>query len=414
MERDREQDASESLERMRSELAEAMTLAVAKREPFGPVEGARRYVESLASGGWNVPEWPRKFGGRGSSKADAVEIRRLIGEFRGPDLYPFIVGFYMVGPTLMQHGTRQQQERFLPRIADGTEIWCQMFSEPEAGSDLANVATHASRRGNTWALTGQKIWTSRAAYAEWGLCLARTDPNVPKHRGLTMFTVPMRATGVEVRPLVQMNGDDHFSEVFLDDVVIGEEQRIGAAGDGWTVALSVLSLERSASSQIVRNDSSDGVDGSPDLPPWLRQLRSVGYLEDPVRRHVAVGIYIASEVSRVGTLRAASNAHLGRAIGPEGSLQKLRNSGLYKARAYTLKEAYGATGMLNDHPGHDEAVTAPSMSIRGGTDEIQRNIIAERVLGLPPEPRLDRNLSWAETRHAHERDKGDTTSPTLI
>jgi alkylation response protein AidB-like acyl-CoA dehydrogenase len=359
----------------------------------------RRYLGALAEGGWFVPTWPSGFGGRGADRAEAARIRTALRAYPAPDLYPFFVGLHMIGPTLLQHGNASQQERWLRRIADGSDIWCQMFSEPGAGSDLANVSTRAIRSEDGWTLDGQKVWTSRGAYADWGLCLARTDPEVPKHSGLSMFVVPMKGAGVTVRPLHQMNGDDHFSEVFLDDVSIGDENRVGEVGEGWQIALSVLAFERSsiASTQSGGPKPKNRKSG-PRVPAWLQSSADAGYLDDPVRRDQAIAVFIDSEVTRLTSARAAASARSGRRPGTEGSGQKLRLADSAKRRAYLLKDLLGAEGMLTTHRGHDAAMTAPSFSLRGGTDEIQRNIVAERVLGLPPEPRSDRDAPWSVSK----------------
>jgi alkylation response protein AidB-like acyl-CoA dehydrogenase len=270
-----------------------------------------------------------------------------------------------------------------------------MFSEPEAGSDLANVATRAERDGDSWRLQGQKVWTSRGSYATWGLCLARTDPEVPKHAGMTMFAVRMDAPGVTVRPLVQMNGDRHFSEVFLDEVPVPDSDRIGDVDAGWTVALAVLAFERSEFGE--RGTGGDGRAGLRRVPGWLRELAELGALRDPVLRDRAMGIVSGELAARITALRASVSRSQGRP-GPEGSGGKIRWSRLAKRRADLVKAAYGAHGMLTDHPGHLDALTAPSLSIRGGADEIQLNILGERVLGLAPEPRSDRQVPWTVSR----------------
>src|ERR1700674_363178 len=188
------------------------------------------FLGALAPGGWVVPTWPAAYGGRDATIDEAVVISEELSRFEVPDLYPYLVGLHVLGPTLVALATDEQRRRWLPAIADGTEIWCQLFSEPGAGSDLANVGTRAERDGDTWHVTGQKVWSSRASYAQWGFLLARSDPAVPKHTGITAFAVDMRAPGVEVRPLRQMNGDAHFSEVFLDDVAVPDTHRIGDPG----------------------------------------------------------------------------------------------------------------------------------------------------------------------------------------
>jgi alkylation response protein AidB-like acyl-CoA dehydrogenase len=356
----------------------------------------RAYLRAMVDHGWAVPTWPKRFGGRDADKAEVSAIRGAMRGMPVPDLYPFFVGLRMVGPTLLAHGTPEQQERWLPRIATGEDVWCQMFSEPEAGSDLANVAMRAVKDGDTWCLNGQKIWTSRGAYANWAICLARSDPSQPKHAGLTMFVVDMTSPGIDVRPLVQMNGDDHFSEVFVDDVLVDDANRIGAVGDGWKLALAVLGFERSSIGELSGGSGRGGERGR--LPTWLRELGELGALADPVTRDRAMQAYTQSQINRWTTARAAAAARSGRGAGPEASGHKLRTSAFFKQRAYLIKNAFGAQGMLTEHYGHDDFLTAPSMSLRGGTDEIQRNIVGERVLGLPADSRTDKDVPWTKSR----------------
>jgi alkylation response protein AidB-like acyl-CoA dehydrogenase len=349
----------------------------------------RAYLAASVDGGWQVPEWPAEHGGRGADADETASIRRVARQFVVPDLYAFGIGLGMVGPTLLVHGTDAQRARWMRPIASGAEIWCQMFSEPDAGSDLANVALRADRDGDEWHLTGQKVWTSRAAYSDWGLCLARTDPEVPKHRGLTMFAVAMHQPGVEVRPLEQMNGDQHFSEVFLDGAIVPDTDRIGDVDAGWTVAMTVLAHERAGSDR----GGGDSSGRAERLPDWVADLAAAGALSDPVRRDVVTSIYGLEQTGRWTRQRAAASP------GPAGSGNKLRTVRWYQERAYAVNRAQGAAGMLTGAEGHIETLTAPSMSIRGGTDEIQRNILGERVLGLPGEPRLGRDVPWSRSRH---------------
>jgi alkylation response protein AidB-like acyl-CoA dehydrogenase len=357
------------------------------------IEAPRRYLRALAGGGWAVPSWPAEYGGLGMSSAAAEKVRAILAELPRPDLYPFLVGIDLIGPSLLVHGTQEQKRRWLRPIADGSQIWCQMFSEPSAGSDLANVATRARHDDAGWLLTGQKVWTSRAAYATWGLLLARTDPGVPKHKGLTVFAVRMDAPGVTVRPLRQMNGDQHFSEVFLEDVRISDADRIGAVGEGWRVAVTVLANERTG----LKDDA--GVAASiTDAPEWLTGLTARGALRDEVLRDRAMRVYVEECVVRMMQTRSALSVKAGHEPGPGGSGQKLRSAAVFKQRAELIKDALGLAGLLSDTPGNLEFLTAPSMSIRGGTDEIQRNIIGERVLGLEREPRVDKDKPWQETR----------------
>jgi alkylation response protein AidB-like acyl-CoA dehydrogenase len=325
--------------------------------------------------------------------AAAETVHAILAELPRPDLYPFLVGIDLVGPSLLVHGTEEQKRRWLRPIADGSEIWCQMFSEPSAGSDLANVATRARRDDASWLLTGQKVWTSRAPYATWGLLLARTDPAVPKHKGLTVFAIRMDTPGVTVRPLRQMNGDQHFSEVFLEDVRISDSDRVGAVGNGWRVSVTVLANERTG-----LKDDAGVVASITDAPEWLTELTATGALRDEVLRDRAMRVYVDECVVRMMQARSAASIKAGNEPGPEGSGQKLRSAAVFKRRAELIKDALGLDGLLSDTPGNVEFLTAPSMSIRGGTDEIQRNIIGERVLGLEREPRVDKDRPWQETR----------------
>jgi alkylation response protein AidB-like acyl-CoA dehydrogenase len=350
----------------------------------------RIWLRRLAAEGLGVPAWPSRCGGRGASPEQAAEIRRLLAARRPPDLYPFSIGTGVAGPVILDFGSRDQQHRWLSAIARGERIVCQMFSEPEAGSDLANVSTIARPTDGGWSLSGQKVWTSRAIYADWGLCLARTDTAAPKHSGLTMFVVPMRGPGVDVRPLRQMNGDLHFSEVFLDDVRLDDRDRLGAVGAGWPIAVAALGYER-ASIVGYGGGSRRRQRGVPD---WLEDLASAGRLADPVLRDQAMRAYILERVQRFAALPPSAGAQ--RPSGGSGG--KLRQVAAFKACAEVLVAAAGAHGMLGDCGAHETFLVAPSMSIRGGTDQIQRNVIAERVLGLPAETRFDRDVPWSRSR----------------
>ena len=351
------------------------------------------FLAALAPDGWAVPTWPRAYGGRDATPDEAAVISEELARFETPDLYPFLVGLHVAGPTLLTAATDEQRRRWLTPIARGVEIWCQLFSEPGAGSDLANVATRAERDGEQWRVTGQKVWSSRAAYAHRGFLLARTDPAVPKHTGVTAFALDMTAPGVEVRPLRQMNGDAHFSEVFLDAVALDDRDRIGPVGGGWAVARTALANERGAVGAV---SAGTGV--------------SVGRLESLAREHGAAGdprwrdrlaaTHAGSEAARFTRQRARARAEAGQTPGPEGSGAKLRGSALFKAAVDAAVGVLGPSAVAGSEPDALQwrtlFLTAPSISIRGGTDEIQRNIIGEHVLGLPPEPRVDTDRPWNE------------------
>ena len=347
------------------------------------LDAGRTYLGALAGGGWFVPTWPEEYGGRGASADEAAVIARELSTFAAPDLYPYLVGLALVGPTLIGHGTPEQCRRLLPAIATGEEIWCQLFSEPEAGSDLANLATRATRDGDVWRVTGSKVWSSRAHYSRWGWLLARTDAAVPKHAGITAFVVDMHAPGVDVRPLRQMNGDTHFNEVYFTDTVVPDDGRVGEVGGGWRVALTTLAFERGGGSA-----AGGGWSLGPDRLLALAHERGA---VDPVRRDQLARVWVQAETARLTGRRAR-----GGAPGPAGSGAKARASATMKAIAGTALALRGADALLAGDEWHTLFLTAPSISIRGGTDEIQRNIVGERVLGLPGEPRLDRDVPWRE------------------
>jgi alkylation response protein AidB-like acyl-CoA dehydrogenase len=359
------------------------------------LEAGRAYLESLAPGGWAVPTWPAEYGGRGMTPAEAGVVGRVLAGFEAPDLYPYLVGLHVVAPTLIALASPEQRARWLKPIASGAEIWCQLFSEPGAGSDLANVGTRAERDGDVWHVTGQKVWTSRGHYARWGFLLARTDPDVAKHAGITAFAVDMGGSGVDVRPLRQMNGDAHFSEVFLDGALVPDSDRIGDVGAGWGVARTALANERGAL----------GAAGAGTAVPIDRLLATAGAtssrgaMADGVLRDLVAREYVDVETSRLTARRARDAARDGRAPGPEGSGSKLRGAATMKSAASLALAVLGPDAMLADGEWQTYFLTSPSISIRGGTDEIQRNIVGERVLGLPPEPRVDADRPWSEIPH---------------
>ncbi|MDG2428184.1 MAG: acyl-CoA dehydrogenase family protein [Acidimicrobiales bacterium] len=354
----------------------------------------RQFLQLLFEGGWMVPAWPTQYGGRDADAGEVTRIANALADYEVADLYPYGVGLNLVGPILLDRGSVEQQDLWLRSIADGSEIWCQMFSEPDAGSDLANAGLRANRDGGDWILTGSKVWTSRGAYARWGMCLARTDASVVKHRGLTMFAIDMMSPAVEVRPLEQINGDRHFTEVFVSGARVPDSNRIGDLGDGWSLTVEMLAHERAT---IGGRAFGGGDDGDQGLPSWLEEWRAAGCLSGPVARQRAMRALILHRVNQLTVARNAANTSASGAPGPEGSGAKLRSVAAFKARAYLGKDMAGSAGMLSGE-GHVEFLTAPSMSIRGGTDEVQRNIVAERILGLPAEPRVDKYTAYADLK----------------
>jgi alkylation response protein AidB-like acyl-CoA dehydrogenase len=394
-----------NLEDFRARVRMALEERLTPRRPDGAftvlgagtddLEAGRKYLHALANGGWAVPTWPREFGGLGASPAQAAVVAQEVARFDVPDLYPYVIGLAIAAPTLVDHATAEQCERWLPPIRTGDEIWCQLFSEPDAGSDLASIATRAERDGHQWRVSGSKVWSSRAHYAHRGLLLARTDPNVPKHAGITAFALDMHAPGVTVSPLRQMNGDTHFSEVHLDHAPVADADRIGEPGGGWGVARTALTYERGAGAV-------GGGGWGGDLKDRLVELaRKRGACGDPLVRQRLAATVIELEVARLTARRARDAARAGRTPGPEGSGAKLRGSAGLKAAASMALDLLGPDGIARDAARDQDEwetlfLTSPSISIRGGTDEIQRNIVGERVLGLPAEPRADVEVPFSQ------------------
>jgi alkylation response protein AidB-like acyl-CoA dehydrogenase len=346
---------------------------------------ARAFLEVL--GPWGVPRWPEGSGGLGATAREAEIVAEELAELDAPDLYPFMVGLSLVGPTVLEHGTADQQARWLPAIRTGQEVWCQLFSEPGAGSDLAALACRAEPGDapGTWRVTGQKVWSSRAHYSRWGLLLARTDLDVPKHAGISCFGVDLHQPRVEIRPIVQVNGDTHFNEVFLDGVTVPDADRIGPLGAGWNVAMTALSHERTAIGQS---------GAMLEVDQLLGLVRRSGRASEPLVRQRTASLATRLRLARVNAVRSRS---LPAAM---GSGAKIWMSDTMKAAAELAMDLYGPAAVASAG-GDPEAerwrtlfLTGPSLSIRGGTDEVMRNILAERVLGLPPEPRVDKDVPF--------------------
>ena len=353
------------------------------------LESGRAYLEKLSGGGYAVPTWPTEHGGMGLPPKEAQAVRSALALFDAPDMYPFLVGLDLIGPTILEHANTEQKSRWLPNLRNGREIWCQMFSEPDAGSDVAGLKTKGVRDGDTWRLTGSKVWTSRAHYSQWGLVLARHDPSLPKHKGITAFGIDMSSPGVTVRPLVQMNRDAHFNEVFLDEVSVPDGDRIGDVGEGWRVALTCLTFERGALGgglgiKVEQLDSlrkQIGADNAVATDQWASRLTDL-------------------KIAQWAEMRARAARAAGRPPGPEDSGSKLRGTAMIKRLASLGMAVEGpAATVVDDEPDEWQSMflMSPSLSIRGGTDEIQRNILGERVLGLPPEPRVDKDKPFSDT-----------------
>ena len=347
------------------------------------IKRCRWWQGQLYEGGWAGISWPQAFGGRGGKPIEEAIFAEEQGKW-GVSAGIFAVAHGMVAPTLMQHGSRVQQERYLEPMLRGDELWCQLFSEPDAGSDLASLTTRAERDGDEFVVNGQKVWTSNAQSSEWAILIARTDPDAPRHAGITFFVVDMATPGIDVRPLRQINGEAHFNEVFLNDVLIPAGNVVGEVNDGWKVAVTTLSNERVTIA---------GGSGISDPDRILALARERGLSDDPIFRQKFVSTWTRNEIIRYLRMRSRTALSKGTRPGPEASIMKLAYARYVKQAGNLAVELQGPYGTLL-HPDalangvlQQKFINAVQSSIGGGTDEIQHNIVGERVLGLPREPR---------------------------
>jgi alkylation response protein AidB-like acyl-CoA dehydrogenase len=353
------------------------------------VRACKEWQQTLYDAGWAGIAWPKEFGGRGG----AGWQQRIFNEEQSRfDVASglFAVGVAMAGPTIIAWGTDEQQERFLAPMLSGEHVWCQLFSEPGAGSDLAGLRTRAVADGDQWVVNGQKVWTSGAHHSDWGLLLARTDLDAPKHRGITAFLLDMHAPGVEVRPLRQINGMAHFNEVFFTDVAVPDSCRLGPVNEGWRVANTMLSNERAMI-------GSGGRVGWRDL---VSLAQGMGATEDPVLRQQLAQSFTRLQLIKWLGWRARSRKDGG--LGPEASVLKLAASRRQEADGNLVMALQGAGGMLYDGDAvangywQQQFLMQWSSRFGGGTEQIQRNVIGERVLGLPGEPRPDKTAPFRD------------------
>ncbi len=352
-------------------------------------------------------QFPEGFGGCGVSPRHQATVDHTIVAAGGStrNRIDNVLGVGMGAGTLMAHGTEEHRRRYLRPMFTMEEIWCQLFSEPGAGSDLAALSTSAVREDDHWIVNGQKVWTTLGHLARWGLLVARTDPDLPKHAGLTYFLLDMEAEGVDVRPLYQITGEAEFNEVYLTDVVIPDEHRVGEVGQGWTVAMTTLMNERVAIGGTVMPRGSGAI--SEAMSVWRERHGTDG---DPVLKDQLLQLWVATEAMRLTTVRAKEAASTGTP-GPEGSTAKLQWAELNKRITSFTIDLLGPEGLT--YPGgyrfvrpegsadvagapHKRFLRARANSIEGGTSEIMKNILGERVLGLPGEPRVDKDRPWRE------------------
>ncbi len=359
---------------------------------------ARAWQAKKAKAGYARITWPKEVGGYGGTPIQQVifnqeEGKTAVGGLNGP----FAIGLGMCIPTLMAYGAKDAVARYVKPALHGEEIWCQLFSEPAGGSDVAGLRTKAEKDGDEWVINGQKIWTTGAQFSDYGILLTRTDPNVPKHKGLTMFYIDMKDPAVEVRPIKQASGQSGFNEVFFTDLRVKDSQRLGDVGQGWQVALTTLMHERLA--------VGGGQGGGMDVPQLLSLARTLELEDGPAVKNAAVrerlaDWYVRSAGLKYTTYRTMTALSRGQQPGPEASIAKIVVAPKLQDLAGFATELEGEAGALKgeDAPAHGAFqmawMSAPGLRIAGGTDEILRNIIAERVLGLPPDVRVDKDVPF--------------------
>jgi alkylation response protein AidB-like acyl-CoA dehydrogenase len=365
------------------------TRAGAEDEAY--LQARRAWQGKLAAGGLAGVTWPKEFGGQGLGPIEQVIVNQEIGKARVPGILD-VIGIGMLGPCLIAHGSDEQKSRHLGPMLHGDEVWCQMFSEPAAGSDLAAVQTRARREDDEYVLNGQKVWTTNAQFASFGLLLARTNPDVPKHKGMTMFIIPMDAPGITVRGLRQISGEAEFNEVFFDDVRIPADLVVGGVDNGWATALTVLMYER-----VTIGLGSEGMGYRADrFAQALAQDASVA--KDKSVRKALGEIGTELLALRFAGYRTLSALSKGQIPGPEAGLAKVTTVNAAIAAGDLIADVLGPEA-LDEHSEWAYMISfLPGLKSAGGTEQILRNTIGERVLGLPPEPRLDKGVPFSELR----------------
>jgi alkylation response protein AidB-like acyl-CoA dehydrogenase len=367
----------------------------------GQLAVAKRFQAALFDAGLAGLSWPERYGGQGLTPEHQRAFNAEAEDYVLPT-GPFIIGLGMCAPTLLEFGTEEQRLEHVPRMLRGDEVWCQLFSEPGAGSDVAGLQTRAVRDGDDWVINGQKVWTSGGAYSDFGLLIARTNVDVPKHLGISMFVLDMRAPGVTVRPLRQMTGDSGFTEVFFDDVRIPAENLIGEVDQGWRAVIGTLMNER-----VSIGAGGGGLGrrvGGGEFDSLVELARERGVLGDPVLRQSLAGIYIEQRLLELLSDRIRSDVQAGRTPGPEGSIAKLAGNVL-KRHATDLATEFLGEAAEAWVPGDEDSLRwsttllqTPGDSIAGGTPDIMKNILGERVLRLPKEPAVDRDIPFKDVR----------------
>ena len=365
-----------------------------------PTEEERAFLDQYQSwnrertaAGFGAISVSKEYGGLGLTAAHERAYAELEEQYDvARDHEVVTVTTKLIAPTIEKFGTPAQRERWVARFAHSEEFCCQLFSEPGAGSDLAGLSTKAVRDGDEWVIDGQKVWTSTAQHSPWGFAICRTDPDVPKHAGMTAFIVPLDAPGIEIRQIKQMTGGTSFNEVFLTGVRVGDDMRIGEVGEGWKVALTILGFERESSGHGRRGGQFEDLRGL---------ARHSGQSDDPVIRQQLARVYCREKARDWGIARASAATNRTGTAGPEGSISKLMWTETLRLISEVAGQLLGAsmtadTGEWGTYGWNEHLLGSPGYRIAGGSDEIQRNIIGERVLGLPGEPRADRDIPFSQ------------------
>lgn len=368
-------------------------------ESEDPMAAAKAWQKKKAEAGWACLHWPKDYGGAARTPIERViwgQEEGVYGALSGP----FVIGHGMCGPTVMAWADEDAKRRLLPPLASGEDIWCQLFSEPASGSDLAGLRTRAEPApdgSGDWIINGSKVWTSGAQHSQWGLLITRTNPDVPKHKGLTMFYLRMDSPGVEVRPIKQANGQSGFNEVFFTDVRIPDAQRLGAVGQGWEVSLTTLMNERLSIGSGMST-------GFPELFRYCMEAEVDGApaVDDPAVRSRLAQFAVRQTGLKYTGMRAITALSKGQTPGPENSIGKLVAGATMQELAMFALDLQGQAGVVQDADspmnGRFQAMLlrSPATRIEGGSDEILRNIIGERVLGLPGDIRVDKDVPFRE------------------
>jgi alkylation response protein AidB-like acyl-CoA dehydrogenase len=359
------------------------------------LESAKNWQKKKYDAGWAMLHWPKEYGGIAASAIERIIWAEEESKFDVPKGI-FEIGLGMCGPVMMEYATEEQKSRYLPSMAEGNEIWCQLFSEPSAGSDVAGLRSKAVQNGDEWVINGQKVWTSGAHFSDYGILVVRHDPNLDKHKGMTFFFVDMKSPGIEVKPIKQITGGSSFNEVYFTDVVIPDSQRLGAIGDGWKVAITTLMNERLAVGDA------DGADVE-EAFKWAKTQDDSGeaLINNRAARESIADWYCEANGLKNTKLRTMSALSKGQTPGPEASITKIVSANKLQDIGNFGIDSLDMAGMLKPEDSdvlkfQGAWLGAPGLRIAGGTDEILKNVIAERVLGLPQDIRADKNVAFKD------------------